>query len=183
MRVINCDCIFPGAVIKKDALNYTVIKVNKKSFYASEMTWKKYCDEYQRFHTTFKEFCKAYNIQQYKFDGSFDISDNELKRKPTADVNVASKYKMDRHLSSAIDQCVEELNKKKRKIKLVQFSYGKNLVRFLEERDGCFMLNIDGDYIMYSSSENESIKIGTVYDYCKNYDHVPWEKLSKFSTV
>ena len=31
MRVINCDCIFPGAVIKKDALNYTVIKVNKKN--------------------------------------------------------------------------------------------------------------------------------------------------------
>lgn len=180
--IVSPENIFPGAKIRLGVEQLTVIKVNAKSFYATKMTYSEYNELYGRklSSTTFVQFCKANNIKSYKYTDDFHIEDEEVSRKDVAIENSSKQaYKLDKAEKMAIAALVKDYEKKKKIIRLVQFQVGKSLIRFLEVRGHNFLLNIEGDYVLYSMDTDEAAKICTVYDY--NYPQIPWGKLSCFA--
>lgn len=179
---INFENIFIGCVVLKGGKSFTVIKKNQKSFYATEMTYSEFIDKWNgRMGMTFTAFCKAYDIKSYKYSDGFQIEENEFNRKELAESNIKNDYKLESWEKKGIFEEVGFLKKKKRNVVLYQFECRKRMIRFLGENGNSFLINIDGDYILYSMNTGECIKIATVYDY--NYDHIPWEKLSEFGQV
>ena len=179
---VTPENIFPGAKVSLGIKPMTVIKVNAKSFYCTEMSFSEYNDKLSRklSGTTFLQFCKANDIKSYKYTDDFHIAEEEASRKDVIDnTSKQSIYKLGRAEKMAITSLVKDYNKKKRSVRLIQIQVGNNLVRFLEVKENSFLLNIEGDYVLYSLDTDEAIKIATVYDY--NYKQIPWGKLSCFS--
>lgn len=177
---ISYDNIFVGCSITKGENKYTVIKKNQKSFYASEMPYSEFVDKWNnRMGATFTAFCKAYDIKSYKYTDGFQIEENEFNRKELAESNIKNDYKLESWEKKGISDELEYLKRKKRNPILYQFDCKKKMIRFLGMNGNSFLINIDGDYILYSLNTGECIKISTVYDY--NYSSIPWEKLSEFS--
>lgn len=177
------DNIFPGARVKLGNVDYTVIKVNAKSFYATTMSFAEYKTKWDSRlkGTTFVNFCQAYEIGQYKYSDSFEIDTDEFGRKIVAEENSKSEYKIDKHDKAALLEIINE-RKKKGKVRLTpQVSLNSiKRVFFLEENNNCYLANMDDDYVMFAPDIDEWIKISTVYDFLNKYDHVPWELLSCF---
>lgn len=177
------DNIFPGARIKSGDTVLTVIKVNQKTFYASEMG---YSDFLERFNSrpkgiTFTAFCKAYDIKSYTYSEKFEIEDGEVRRRVVANENAKENYKLESWERADIISMVKYFETKGRSLRLFQFESRGKTIRFLEQKEKCFMLNINDDYVLLSLDTDECIKISTVYDYREKYSQVPWEKLSVFA--
>ena len=175
--------IFPGARIKSTDKTFTVIKVNQKTFYATEMSYAEFQEAWNKKPkgTTFTAFCKAYGILSYKFTDNFEIEETEVDRKIVAEINSKENYKLESWEKKDIIDSIEYMKKRNRSIRLYQFESRKKLIRFLEEKENSYLLNIDGDYILLSLDTDECIKIATVYDYCDKFREVPWNRLSCFS--
>ena len=179
---VSPENIFPGAKIKMGLKDLTVIKVNAKSFYATEMSFSDYSEKYNSKlpGTTFKKFCEANNIQMCKYTDEYRIDETETARKETAIANKVSKYNLGKAEKLLISQLVKYFEKNKRSLWLFQTVVGNSLIRFIEIRDKTnFFLNINNNYVFYSMETDECVKLCSVYDY--NYDHVPWEKLSCYA--
>lgn len=182
MRVAP-ENIFPGARIRLGEKFYFVIKVNAKSFYASEKTYQEFVDSYNKRlkGTTFTAFCKQNKISSYKYTDSFEIEENEFSRKAVAVENSKNVYDLDRYEKAAIIERIEYLRKKKKQIVLSSvFNFNNKKFFFLKEKEGCYFMNINGDYILCSLETDEWIKISTVYDYKEK--QIPWERLSVFAS-
>jgi len=178
--------IFPGARIKLGEEVYYVIKVNAKSFYASKMTYQEFLDGYNKKlkGVTFTAYCKQNNVKSYKYTEPFEIEENEFSRKMVAVENSKNVYALQNFEKTAITEHIKFLRKKKKNVRLSPiFLIGNKKVFFLEEREDNFLVNMDGDYVMFSLETDEWIKISTVYDFKEKYDHVPWEKLSVFANA
>lgn len=178
------DNIFPGARVKLDGNNYTVIKVNAKSFYATTMSFAEYKDKWDNRlrGTTFLKFCEINEISQYKYSDAFDIEENEFNRKELAETNAKIEYKINKADKAEIIEWISLQKKKRGRVVLspqISVSSIKS-VFFLEEKDDCYLVNMDHDYVLCSPLTDEWIKISTVYDFRTKYDHVPWELLSCF---
>jgi len=175
--------IFPGARIKSGEITLTVVKVNQKTFYASEMNYAEFVEKFNSRlkGTTFLSFCKAYGIKSYKYTENFEIEENEFNRKTIAEENTKDIYKLESWERADIISMIDYFQKKEKSIRLFQFSSRSKLIRFLEQRENSYLLNIEGDYVLLSIDTNECIKIATVQDYCDKFKSVPWEKLSCFA--
>lgn len=181
MRV-SPDNIFPGAKVKLGSENFTIIKVNAKSFYATTMTMAEFQTKWNnRKGLTFLNFCKANDIKSYKYSEPFEIEATETNRMIIAKINTSNEYKFGEVEKQVFTENVEYFKKKKKNIRLFQFYVNKKMIRVLEVRENSYLLNYDKDYILYSFDTNECIKIATVYDYKDKYSEVPWEKLSCFA--
>lgn len=182
MKLTN-ENAFVGAKVTYNGKQMTVIKVNAKSFYATEMTLSEFNEKYDNrlVGATFVAFCKSMDIFSYKYSDNFEIDEKEISRKKIAEINAKqSAYTINSIERKGIENTIKDFAKKKRNLKLYQFTPQKRLIRFLEIRDeNNFLLNIDNDYVLYSIETQESIKISTVYDY--NYKEVPWYKLSIYA--
>lgn len=178
------DNIFVGARLKLGNDNFTVVKVNTKSFYATTMTFAEYKEKWDSRlkGTTFLNFCKIYEIKQYKYTEPFEIGEGEIGRKKVAENNSKDEYKISKQDKAQLLEAIRYLKKKNGKVRLSSqlALYNIKRVYFLEERDDCYLANMDGDYIMFSISTDEWIKISTAYDFLDKYDHIPWELLSCF---
>ena len=177
------DNLFPGARLKLGTDDYTVIKVNAKSFYATTMSFAEYKEQWDKRlkNTTFINFCKAYDIKQYKYSDPFEIEESETVRKEIAEVNTKSEYKISKLDKTALKDYIKDMTKKKGTMKFTpQLALNSiKSVYFLEDNgNGCYLTKMDSDYVMFSLTTDEWIKISTVYDFLEKYDHVPWELLS-----
>lgn len=178
--------IFPGARIKLGEQTYYVIKVNAKSFYASTDSYQKFLEGFEKKPkgTTFLAFCKQNNVKSYKYTEAFEIEENEFNRKAITVENSKNIYEISQCEKSALKEYIAFLRKKKRPVRLSPlFEYGKRTFYFLEENGNSFLVNINGEYVLFSLETNEWIKISTVYDFSDKFDHVPWEKLSEFANA
>lgn len=178
--------IFPGARIKLGEETYFVIKVNAKSFYASKMTYQEFLDKFSKKlkTVTFTAFCKQNDVKSYKYTEPFEIEENEFNRKAVAVENGKNIYKLENYEKSAIIDRITTLRKKRINVRLSPvIMVGNKRVFFLEENGDNFLMNIDCDYVLFSLETDEWIKISTVYDFRDNFDHIPWEKLSKFANA
>ena len=175
----NSSNVFPGAKVKKGGEEYTVIKVNEKSLYVSSMSWKDYQYEWgmKLKGTTFKKFCEMFDIRMDKYN-DYEIDDSEAVKKEAITSN---DYKLDAAYSLVLNENVKDFAKKKRSIKLQTLYCEKGFVRVLEERDGCYMLNVNNKYVLHCLDTGESYLVCNVSDY--KHTPIPWEKLSKFSCV
>ena len=178
--------IFPGARIKLGEEIYYVIKVNAKSFYASKMTYQEFLDGYNKKlkSVTFTAYCKQNDVKSHKYTEPFEIEENEFSRKIVAVENNKNVYALQNFEKSAIVEHIKFLRKKGKRIILSPiFSIGNKTLFFLEEKGDNFLVNINGDYVMFSLETDEWIKISTVYDFKEKFDHIPWERLSVFANV
>ena len=185
MRVAP-ENIFPGARIKLGENDYFVIKVNAKSFYASKNTYQEFVEGFNKRlkNVTFTAYCKQHNIKSYKYVEPFEIEENEFNRKAVAVENSKNTYELDKHEKAGIVDYINFLRKKKRSVRLSSLlTIGNKKIFFLEEKNDCFLVNINDDYIMFSLETDEWIKISTVYDFKEKFDHIPWEKLSVFASA
>ena len=92
MRV-SPDNIFPGAKVKLGSENFTIIKVNAKSFYATTMTMAEFQTKWNnRKGLTFLNFCKANDIKSYKYSEPFEIEATETNRMIIAKINASNEY-------------------------------------------------------------------------------------------
>lgn len=178
------DILFPGARLKLGNDDYTCIKVNAKSFYATTMSFSEYKDMWDKRlkGTTFTKFCEAFDIKQYKYSDPFEIELSETGRKIIAETNTKSEYKISRQDKTELIEYINHWKKKKGTLKFTPQTALSTIkkVYFLEEKDDCYLADMEGDYIMFSLETDEWIKISTVYDFLEKYDHVPWELLSCF---
>ena len=177
MRVAP-DNIFPGARITLKGEQWFVVKVNAKSFYASTSSYQEFVEGYARRlkGTTFTAYCKQNGIRMCKYSDEFEIEENEFSRRMIAEQNQKSSYHLEAYEKKAITDRITQL---KGKVVLSSiFLAGKKKVFFLSEREGSYLANIDGDYILFSPQQDEWIKIATVYDFKEKFDHTPWERLS-----
>lgn len=176
----NSENVFVGCKLTKNGETYTVIKKNEKSFYAWQNSYEEFLDRWEkRLGATFKLFCKNNEIEMFKYDG-FEISEEEAARKEVAEQNKDSGYKLESYEKKGIKAELEYLDRKKRNPILYQFDCRKKTIRFLDKKDNSFLMNIDGDYVLYSLNTGEVVKIGTVFD---RYESIPWERLSEFRTA
>ena len=180
---VSPENIFPGAKVKLGSEDFTIIKVNAKSFYATTMSMAEFQKKWNnRKGLTFTNFCKVNEIKSYKYNEPFEIEENEFNRKDLAEANSSHEYKFGDVEKKVFTEMVDFFKKKKRSIKLFQFEVGKNLIRVLEVNGNSYLLNYNNDYVLYSFDTNECIKISTVYDFKDKYKEVPWEKLSCFAS-
>ena len=172
--------IFPGARIKSGETMLTVIKVNQKTFYASEMCFSEYMEKFNSRPkgVTFTAFCKAYDIKSYAYSQDFEIDDNEAKRKNAVEENSKDIFKLESWERADIIKMVNFFDEKKKSIRLFQFESRNKTIRFLERKDNSFLINFEGNYILLCLDTGECVKIATVYDYKNKYEKIPWEKLS-----
>jgi len=173
---VTCENIFVGARISKDGKFFSVVKVNQKSFYAADFSYDEYLEKWdvKSKGVTFKEFCKVWDIKSYKYTDLFEITEEEFGRKDKIQTSCDT-YKLDYRTKKSIVEQVDNA-KKKGRVKLLQFDVGQKTIRILEVKDENLFLNIDGDYVLFSLSTKESIKVGTVFDYKEK--EIPWNKLS-----
>ena len=177
--------IYPGAKIKLGEEIYYVVKVNAKSFYATTKTYQEYLDLFNiRIKgTTFVQFCKQQDIKQRKYTDGFEIEESEYAKKATLLENSRKGYNLGKVEKTAIKKYIEKLTKKNKPVVLSSLlTVGDKKVYFLKENQNCYLANINGDYILFSPESDEWIKISTVYDFDQLFDHIPWEKLSKFNS-
>ena len=177
------ELIFPGARVKLGEDDFTIIKVNAKSFYATTMSFSEFTEKYNNKQRgiTFTAFCKTYGINQYKYTDGFEIEKTDFNSVEIKK-NENTSYKLEEYEKKIIIDTIVYLRSKKRKIKLSPLiEVGKKKVFFLEELKNCFLANIDNNYILFDIDADEWIKISTVYDYKEKYNHVPWEILKKFA--
>lgn len=177
------ELIFPGAKIRFGEADYTVIKVNAKSFYATTMSFLDFTERWNlRIKgTTFISFCKNNDIKMYHYTDGFEIEETEFNRKKIAEANLKADYSLDQKLKETIIEKINLFKRKKRSVRLLQFDFLNKRVRFLEENGNNYLMNINNDYVLISFDTYECIKISTVYDFQDKYDHIPWEKLSAFA--
>lgn len=182
MRVAP-ENIFSGARIRLGNTDYTVIKVNAKSFYCTEMSYADFMDKWNNKAkgVTFTSLCKYYDIKSHKYTENFEIELNEFGRKQVALENNDKSYKLKEWEMKDLLDTINSFKKKKRDIRLCQFESRKSLIRILEVNGNSFLLNINNDYVLLSLDTGECIKISTVYDFRERYDHIPWELLSEYS--
>lgn len=174
--------IFPGARIKLGNNYFTVIKVNAKSFYCTEMSFSDFMDKWNNRAkgVTFTSLCKYYDIKSHKYTEPFEIEENEFNRKDLAETNNSQAYKLKEWEMKDLLDTISSFKKKKRDLRLYQFESRKSLIRILEIKNDSYLLNINDDYVLISLNTGECIKISTVYDFKDKYDHVPWELLSEY---
>ena len=182
MRVTP-DNIFPGAKITFGGEEFTVIKVNAKSFYCSKMSLIEFNEKFSRRFpgTTFVEFCKKNGVDSRKYTENFEIEENEFSRKLVAEKNIDKGYKFDKAEILAINDFIAFYKKKKKSLWLNQLMAVNKLVRFIEIKENRYLLNVDKNYVLADFELNEFVKISTVFDYRDKYKEVPWEKLSYFA--
>lgn len=174
MHVTN-ENIFVGARISQQDKTFSVIKVNAKSFYATSMSYDEYLDKWDsKFKgVTFKEFCKVWEINSYKYTDSFEITEDELKRKNT--VSSSSSYKLDYRVKRTIETEITNRKKRRKRVRFLQFESGSKTIRVIEENGNNYLLNIDNDYVLFSLDTKDCIKLCSVFEY--NEEKIPWEKL------
>ena len=88
MKLTN-ENAFVGAKVTYNGKQMTVIKVNAKSFYATEMTLSEFNEKYDNrlVGATFVAFCKSMDIFSYKYSDNFEIDEKEISRKKIAEIN------------------------------------------------------------------------------------------------
>lgn len=143
------------------------------------MSWQEYKAEWERKlkGITFKAFCKQYDIEMVSYDG-LEVEEGEIKKKEAITNN---SYKMKKEYSLVFNDYVKDFEKKKKSIRLQTIYCGNGFVRVLEEKEGCYLLNIDNEYVLHCRETGESCSLGGIREY--SYASVPWEKLSKFSCI
>jgi len=178
--ICSSDNIFVGATITKEGKNFCVIKVNAKSFYATEMSYAEYTEKLNKKlkGVTFKSFCSVNNIKNYKYTDNFEIEENEFMRKDLAEKNSKSTYKLEIWEKQAIIDHIKTWLRKKGSVLFTPLLQprGKKKIYFLGEDKNNYLIKIDDDYVLFSTETNEWLKVGTVFDY--KYDHIPFELLS-----
>lgn len=177
---VDAEHIFAGAnITDSNNENFTVIKVNAKSFYAAKgVSYNDYLSMFDNRikGTTFKKFCELHDFKMYKFDDSFNISEEELSKK-----NVISQTKNVNFntLGKAEKLVLSNLVKYNKVKKLANIQVGNNVMRILDYRDkDKFLLNLDSNYILYNSSLDVSYKICSVYDWGERIKEIPWDKIT-----
>lgn len=170
------DNIFVGAKVTKDGKEFTVIKVNSKSFYLAPISYESYQNlwDMRPKKETFKDFCKRQKFLMDKYDG-YEIDEQEVSKKALIDESQKGKnlYKLDK----AVKLIIEDDIKHNKLRTLTNQSCGSKIFRIVEMRDkDKFLINYDNDYVLYNSSIDTSVKIGTVFDGFTK-DTIPWEKI------
>lgn len=173
----SADNVFIGAKVTKDKKEFTVIKVNSKSFYLAPDTS---LESYQTMwdmrpkKQTFKEFCEKHKFPMEKYEG-FEIAEDEAAKKAVIEnsqkgVNL---YKLDK----AIKLIIADFLKYNKLRLLCNLQAGSKIFRILEMKDkDKFLLNVEDEYILYNSSIDTAVKIGDVYSVKK--EDIDWEKIT-----
>lgn len=179
----SADNVFVGAILTKDNEKFLVVKVNAKSMYVVKGIT---IDEYNRMYslkakgTTFKDFCKANKIEMVKFDG-FEIEESEVAKKAIVEETKASAKNVTSAFGKAEKMVLTELLKYNKLQMMATIGVGDNIMRVLENKDNDknrFLININGDYILYNKELDSSYFVCKVYDYKIGETKFPWEKIT-----
>lgn len=179
----SADNVFVGATLTKDNEKFLAVKVNAKSMYVAKGIT---LDEYNRRYSlkakgvTFKDFCKANNIEMVKFDG-FEIEENEAAKKTIVEESKASAKSVTSAFGKAEKMVLTELLKYNKLQRLATIGVGDNVMRVMENKDNDgnrFLLNVNGDYILYNRELDSSYFVCKVYDYKAGETEFPWEKIT-----
>lgn len=176
----SADNVFVGATVTKNSTNYLVVKVNAKSMYIIQgWTLEQYNTALtmKTKGTTFKDFCEKYKIEMVKYEG-FEIEENEASKK-----SVIEETKKAVNATSALGKAeklvLTDLLKYKKLHRFANISVGDKIMRVLERRDeDKFLLNIDGEYILYNKTLDASCNVCSVFDWGDKIKEVPWEKIT-----
>jgi hypothetical protein len=162
------DNIYVGCKVRDSSSEYTVVKINKSSMYITTMEYGEFREKYsKKCWGTWKEFCKANGIELVKY-GKYFIDDSEVGRKAAVESNDKLEEEYCRVISSTSNV-------------LDTYWLKNDYVRVLGKREDCYVLNISGEIMLYCSGNRERCNLGKIYEY--NYSSIPWEKLSKYSSV
>jgi hypothetical protein len=177
----SADNVFVGAILTKDNEKFLAVKVNAKSMYVAKgMT----LDEYNRRYSlkakgvTFKDFCKANNIEMVKFDG-FEIEENEAAKKAIVEESKTSAKNVTSAFGKAEKAVLTELLKYNKIQKWANISVGDNIMRVMENKDNNrFLLNVNNDYILWNKELDSSYFVCHLLDYKSGETQIPWDKIT-----
>lgn len=179
----SADNVFVGATLTKNNEKFLVVKVNAKSMYVIKgITF----DEYNRRYSlktkevTFKDFCKTNNVKMVKFD-DFEIEESEAAKKTIIEEAKASAKNVTSAFGKAEKMVLTELLKYNKLQKLATIGVGDTIMRVVENKDNDgnrFLLNVNGDYILYNKELDSSYFVCKVYDYTVGETKFPWEKIT-----
>lgn len=182
----SADNVFVGAILTKDNEKFLAVKVNAKSMYVAKgMT----LDEYNRRYSlkakgvTFKDFCKANNIEMVKFD-NFEIEETEAAKKAIVEESKSSSKNVTSAFGKAEKMVLTELLKYNKLQRLANISVGDNIIRVMENKDdNRFLLNVNNDYILWNKELDSSYFVCHLLDYKPGETEFPWEKITPASVA
>lgn len=168
MMKVSKENVFIGAQVEKDGRKMTVIKANEKSFYLAptpienyRLLWKTRPDK-----ETFRDFCKRNSFPMESYSG-WEIPEAEAERGRVQEISEKSGYS----LSAAVKKEIEEEEKKGKIRLLVTFPTENGVARILQKNgEDKYLLNCDGDYVLYNRTKSLSLKIGDAVHSVKAVD-------------
>ena len=177
----NADNVFVGAILTKGNEKFLAVKVNAKSMYiAKGMT----LDEYNRIYSlkpkgmTFKDFCKANEIEMVKFE-DFEIEEGEAAKKAIVEETKSSAKSVTSAFGKAEKAVLTELLKYNKIQRLANISVGDNIMRVMENKeDNRFLLNVNNNYILWNKELDASYFVCRVLDYKPGETKIPWDKIT-----
>ena len=177
----SADNVFVGAILTKDNEKFLVVKVNAKSMYVAKgMT----LDEYSRRYSlktkgvTFKDFCKANNVEMVKFD-NFEIEESEAAKKAIVEETKSSAKNVTSAFGKAEKAVLTELLKYNKIQKWANICVGDNIMRVMENKDNNrFLLNVNNDYILWNKELDSSYFVCHLIDYKIGETQIPWDKIT-----
>lgn len=164
--------VFIGAQVEKGGKKMTVVKINEKSLYLAPTSIENYrlLWKTRPVKETFKEFCRRNGFPMESYSG-WEISETEAERGKAQKAAEKTGY----NLSQAVKKEIEEEEKRKKIRLLVTFSTEKGTARILQKNgEDKYLVNCDGDYVLYNRTSGLSVRIGSAVDGLKTVD---WERV------
>lgn len=178
----SADNVFVGAILTKDNEKFLAVKVNAKSMYVAKGIT---LDEYNRRYSlkakgvTFKDFCKANNVEMVKFDG-FEIEEKEAAKKSIVEESKSAKNTISA-FGKAEKMVLTELLKYNKLQKYATIGVGDTIMRVMENKDddrNRFLINVNNDYILWNKELDSSVFVCHLLDYKPGETVFPWEKIT-----
>jgi hypothetical protein len=178
----SADNVFVGAILTKDNEKFLAVKVNAKSMYVAKgITLEEYNRRYslKAKGVTFKDFCKANNIEMVKFDG-FEIEEKEAAKKSIVEESKSAKNTISA-FGKAEKMVLTELLKYNKLQKYANIGVGDTIMRVMENKDddrNRFLINVNNDYILWNKELDSSVFVCHLLDYKPGETVFPWEKIT-----
>jgi len=178
----SADNVFVGAILTKDNEKFLAVKVNAKSMYVAKgITLEEYNRRYslKAKGVTFKDFCKANNVEMVKFDG-FEIEEKEAAKKSIVEESKSAKNTISA-FGKAEKMVLTELLKYNKLQKYANIGVGDTIMRVMENKDddrNRFLINVNNDYILWNKELDSSVFVCHLLDYKPGETVFPWEKIT-----
>ena len=178
----SAENVFVGAILTKDNEKFLAVKVNAKSMYVAKgITLEEYNRRYslKAKGVTFKDFCKANNIEMVKFDG-FEIEETEAAKKAIVEESKSAKNNVSA-FGKAEKMVLTELLKYNKLQKYANIGVGDTVMRVMENKDNDrnrFLINVNNDYILWNKELDSSVFVCHLLDYKPGETIFPWEKIT-----